>query len=174
MGPIRSLANARDLQLQCARVLHEIFLVPVLMYGCETMLYKEKERYRVRAAQMDTLRGLLGFRRMDRVPNERIRELYGVKKGLDEKIDEGILRWFGHVENMERDRIFKRVYVGECAVSRSVGGSQKRWIDTVKEFLKKRDWISGKQGEWSRIGVNVGGFIRGNACSVVRVMKPWF
>ena len=51
----RSLVNARDLQLECARVLHETLLVPVLMYGSETMLWKEKERSRVRAVQMDNL-----------------------------------------------------------------------------------------------------------------------
>ena len=38
---------------------------------------------------------------------------------------------------MENDRIAKRVYVGECASS-SVGRLQKRWIDTVKDYLKKR------------------------------------
>ena len=38
---------------------------------------------------------------MDKVPNARIRELYEVKKKVDERIDEGILRWFGHVERME-------------------------------------------------------------------------
>ena len=32
-GAIRSLVNARDLQLECARVFHETLLVPVLMYG---------------------------------------------------------------------------------------------------------------------------------------------
>ena len=32
-GAIRSLVNARDLQLECARFLHETLLVPVLMYG---------------------------------------------------------------------------------------------------------------------------------------------
>ena len=37
-GAIRSLVNARDLQLECGRVLHETLLVPVLMYGSETML----------------------------------------------------------------------------------------------------------------------------------------
>ena len=42
-GAIRSLVNARDLQFQCARILHETLLVPVLMYGSETMLWKEKE-----------------------------------------------------------------------------------------------------------------------------------
>ena len=70
---------------------------------------------------MDNLRELLGIRRMDRILNARIRDLCGVKKGLDERIDEGVLRGFGHVERMERDRIAKRVYVGECVGSRSVG-----------------------------------------------------
>ena len=37
-----------------------------------------------------------------------------------------------------RDRIAKRVYVGEFACSHSVGRPQKRRIDTVKECLKKR------------------------------------
>ena len=47
---------------------------------------------------------------MDRVPNERIRELCGVSKGVDERIDEGVLRWFGHVERMENDRVARIVY----------------------------------------------------------------
>ena len=62
---------------------------------------------------------------MGRIPTARIRELCGVRKGQDERIDEGILRWFGHVEKMERDRIAKRVYVKECAGSRSVGRPRK-------------------------------------------------
>ena len=52
---------------------------------------------------MDSLKGLLGIRRADRVSNARIRELCGVKKGLNERIDEGVLRWFSHVERMERN-----------------------------------------------------------------------
>ena len=47
-GAIRSIVNARDLQFECARVLHETLLVPVLMYGSETMLWKKK-RSRIRA-----------------------------------------------------------------------------------------------------------------------------
>ena len=74
---------------------------------------------------MDKLRGLLNIRRMEKVPNKRIRELYGVKKGLDERIDEGVLRSFGHVERMESDRIAKRVYVRECVGILSVGRSRK-------------------------------------------------
>ena len=35
---IRSLVNARDLHVDCPRVLLETLLVPVLMYSSETML----------------------------------------------------------------------------------------------------------------------------------------
>ena len=45
---------------------------------------------------------------MDRVPNARVKELCGVKKGLDERIEESVLRWFGHVERMERGMISKK------------------------------------------------------------------
>ena len=38
--------------LSVLRVLHETLLVPV-MYGSETMLWKEKERARVRAVHVD-------------------------------------------------------------------------------------------------------------------------
>ena len=54
---IRSLVNARSL------------LVPVLTYGSETMIWREKERSRIRAVQMNSLRGLLDIRKMDKVPN---------------------------------------------------------------------------------------------------------
>ena len=56
----------------------------------------------------------------------------------DERIDEVVLRWFGDVERMEDDRIAEIFYVGKCAVTSSVGKPKKRWIDTVKECLKKR------------------------------------
>ena len=40
-GAIGSLVNDRDLQLQCAKILHETWLVPFLMYGSEPLLWKE-------------------------------------------------------------------------------------------------------------------------------------
>ena len=61
-GPIKSLVNARSLQLECTMVLHESLLVPVLTYGTETMICREKERSRIRAVQMDNLRALVGIR----------------------------------------------------------------------------------------------------------------
>ena len=95
-------------------VLHEKLLVPVLMYGSKTMIWKEKDRFGIRAVQIYNLRGLLGIIRMDRVLNTRIRELCGVIKGVDERIDEGVLWWRGW-----RRIGLLREYAGSCSVGRS-------------------------------------------------------
>ena len=81
---------------------------------------------------MDNPRCLLGIRKMDKVPNARIRLLCGLKKVVDEMkvFSDGSAR-------MENDRNPKRVYEGKCAGSRSVSKPMKRWIDTVKEFEEK-------------------------------------
>ena len=89
--------------------LHETLLILILMYGNETMLWKE-ERFRIRAVQMDNLKGLLGSRRMDRVLNAWIRKLCGMKKEVNERI----LWWFSHVEKMENDIIAKSLYRRVC------------------------------------------------------------
>ena len=95
-----------------------------------------------------------------------------MRKGLDERIDKGLLQGFGHVEKMKRHRIAKKVYVGECAGIRSVGKSRKRWIDTVKECLRKRGLdvrqarrMIQDRNEWR-------GLVRGNAWGIARGMNP--
>ena len=95
-----------------------------------------------------------------------------MKKEVDERTDESVLRWFGHVERMERDRIGKRVYLGECAGSRSVGRSQKKWIDTVEDCLRKRGVdirqarrMVQDRSEWRW-------FVRGRVWDIERGMYP--
>ena len=58
---------------------------------------------------------------MDRVPNVWIKEFCGMKKGLDERIDEGVLRWFGNVERMEKNRISKSLCRSMLVVAQWVG-----------------------------------------------------
>ena len=43
--------------------------MPILIYGSGTMIWKERSR--IRAVQVDNLRGLLGIRRMDKVLNDK-------------------------------------------------------------------------------------------------------
>ena len=50
---------------------------------------------------MDNLRGLLHIKGMDRVTNAQVRDLCRVVKGVDERIGESVLCWFGHIERMK-------------------------------------------------------------------------
>ena len=59
-------------------------------------------------------------------------------KGVDERIVEGVLWWFVHVEWMKNDSIDKKVYGRECAGSHSVGRLRERWTDTVKDCIRKK------------------------------------
>ena len=78
---------------------------------------------------MDNLRGLLGIRRMDRVLNAWIREMWNYKGET-----EGLIRVFGGLAMW-------RVYLGVCASSHLVGRLKKRWNDTEELF---KVWMSGK------------------------------
>ena len=70
------------------------------LFLCMVVIWREKERSRIRAVQMDNLRGLCGIRRMNKVLNAWIRELCGVNKGAEERIDKDVLWWFGHIERI--------------------------------------------------------------------------
>ena len=108
---------------------------------------------------------------MDRFPNARISELCGVRKGLNERIDEGVLRWLGHVERMERGRIAKRVYGGVClVVVQWVGHGRDRLI--LKECLKKRSLDVRQARRMVQDRSEWWGFVRGNAWGVARGMNP--
>ena len=51
------------------------------------------ERSRIRAVQMNNLRGLLGITRIDKVSNAWIRELCKVMKGLIKVFSGGSAKW---------------------------------------------------------------------------------
>ena len=58
---------------------------------------------------MDNLMGLLGLRRVNRVPNARIREVCEVAKAVDERIDQSFLCWLGYIGRKKESRI--RAYI---------------------------------------------------------------
>ena len=60
-------------------MLHEGLLMPAPLY--DTEIWREKERFRIRAIQMDNLRDLLGIRRMDRILNAWIRVMQNSERG---------------------------------------------------------------------------------------------
>ena len=73
--------------------------------------------------------------RLDRVRNEIVRTRTGVRRELAARVDVNVLRWFGHVERMEYERLLKKV------LNAKVDGRSARlrprfeWMDGVKRAL---------------------------------------
>ena len=143
---IRYLVIAKSLHLECVRVIYEALLEPILLYGSNKMVCREKEKSRIRTVQLDNIRDLLGIRRTDRVSNARIRKLCEGKKGMDERTNESFLRWLVHIEIKENNRSAKMVCVGDCMESCLLDIPRTRRNDSANNCLKKRDLDVGQTG----------------------------
>ena len=53
---------------------------------------------------MKCLRSSVGVSRMDRVRNDDVRRIAGIERELASRVDQKVLRWFGH-ERMDEHRI---------------------------------------------------------------------
>ena len=54
---------------------------------------------------------------------------------MSQRIDQGVLRWFGHDERMGDERMAKRVHESNMRGVRRRGRPRKCWMDEVKEVL---------------------------------------
>ena len=72
---------------------------------------------------MNCLRSLVEVSRMDRVVNEEVRSIAGIERELASRADQRVLRWFGHVERMDKDGMARRALMAEVSGRRIRGRS---------------------------------------------------
>ncbi len=82
---------------------------------------------------------------MDRVMNEEVRRRTGVVKELAERTEKGVLRWFGHVERMEEERLVKKTTRSDERGVGPRGRPRMGRMDNVKRALGARG-MSVEQG----------------------------
>ena len=80
------------------------------IWGCWVKVPHSVSSYLRSASIRLGVEGVINFR--PKVQNVRMKELCGETNGVGERIDESVLRWFGHIERMGNNRIAKTVYVG--------------------------------------------------------------
>ena len=61
----------------------------------------------------------------------------GKKVSVSQRIDQAVLRWFGHVEGMGDERMAKKLYESDMRVGRRRGRPRKCWMDEVKVSQKE-------------------------------------
>ena len=70
--------------------------------------------------------------------NEEVHMRAGIERELAAKVDQRVLRWFGHVERMDVYRIFRTVLMALVRGGRVRGRPRLGWMDGVKVALGNR------------------------------------
>ena len=123
-------------------------ILPVVLYGCETLSLTLLEERKLRVFVNKMLRRIFGPR-MDevtgdwrRLHNEEINNLYW-SPNMVRVIKSRRMRWAGHVARMGEERGVYRVLVGKLEGKRPLG---RRWVDNIRMDLQEVgcgyvDWI---------------------------------
>ena len=75
---------------------------------------------------------------MDRIRNEEVRRRAGIGRELASRVDQRVLRWFGHLETMDESRLARRVMMAEVSGWRVRGRLRFGWMKGVKVALSIR------------------------------------
>merc|ERR1711921_35785 len=109
-GALKDVWKKRHISREAKVGMYEGIIEPSLLYGCETWALNVKDRKRREAVEMNCLRNICGRRRIDRVPNVRIREMCGKNVGV---MRERIRVYLGGLDMLKEWKMrgwLKRVY----------------------------------------------------------------
>ena len=69
----RNVFGSRELSKEATVEVYNAMVVPVMTYGCESWVLREKEKTRLQATEMSVLRKITGVTRLECIRNEKIR-----------------------------------------------------------------------------------------------------
>jgi predicted component of type VI protein secretion system len=119
--------------------LYKTLLRPVVTYGANTWTMTKKEKQDLLMFERKIFRRIHGPKYEDVEWKSRTnRELEKLSKGenIVKWIKEQRISWLGHLEEMEEDRMPKKIFTQELEGTRRRGRSRKRWREEVERDLQ--------------------------------------
>lgn len=105
---------------------YKTMAVPVLTYGSESWIIKERDKSKLQAAEMRFLRRVKGCTRRDLIRNEDIRKELNIYN-INDKVEDYKGKWKEHLSRMDNERIPALIQQYQPKGKRDVGRPRKRW-----------------------------------------------
>ena len=150
MLAVQNLLSSSLLSKNLKTKIYRTIILPVVVYGCETLLLTLREEYRLRMFENRVLR-IFGPKRdvvtgeWRKVHHEDLNELYS-SPNIVWVVKLRRVRWVGHTICMAGSRGIYRVLVGKPEGKRPLGRCRHRWEDNIKLDFQEvgcggMDWI---------------------------------
>jgi (2Fe-2S) ferredoxin len=157
-GVLRKMWKGEGLSIDSKRGMYKGIVSPMLLYGSESWATSAAERRRMEVMEMKCMRAMCGITIMNRVRNEDVRSRCGSEVSIGERMDRNVLRWYGHVDRMEEERIVKRVYSAKVEGGRARRGRPEiRSMDGVGASVRRKGMNIEDAKRCAQIVVNGGG-----------------
>ena len=112
-----------------------------MVYGAELWQITTREINKILSTEMGVLRRSARKSRMERIKNEHIKEIMGVKgkPHIIDIIEKKRLQWYGQVKSMPEDRIPKLIMEWVPLERRERGRPRKMWMEGVHAAMTTRN-----------------------------------
>ncbi|KAJ4429720.1 hypothetical protein ANN_21924 [Periplaneta americana] len=111
---------------------YKTMAVPVLTYGSESWIIKERDKSKLQTAEMRCLRRVKGCTRRDLIRNEDIRKELNIYNRND-KVEDYKEKWKEHLSRMDNERIPALIQQYQPKGKRDVGRPRKRIGEEISE-----------------------------------------
>jgi hypothetical protein len=142
---VQSLLSSHLLSRNMKIKIYRTIILPVVLYGCETLSLTLREEYRLRVFENRVLRRIFGPKRDEvtrewrKLNNGELHNLYSLPNTF-RQIKSRRMRWAGHLALMEEGRNMYRVLVGKPEGKRPLERVRPRWEDGIKMDLREIGW----------------------------------
>lgn len=121
------------------QLIYNIILKSIMTYSSEVWQIKQSTEKMLITTEMDFWRRSAGRSRRDRVRNDRIREIMGVRKTITDDIKTKQLIWYGHVQRMTEDRLPKQILTWAPHGRRRRGRPRRSWREGIDKEMEERE-----------------------------------
>jgi hypothetical protein len=105
---------------------YEAVARPSLLYGSETWVTTQRDMTRLEAVEMRFLRSVAGYKRLDKIRSQDIRQELEIS-GIQDVRLKYKQNWINHLERMDNTRLPKYVLIYKPQGRRDLGSPRKRW-----------------------------------------------
>ena len=105
-GKVSEVLCDRKLSAKVKSKMYKSVVIPVMLYGMETVTVTERQMGKMKVAELKMVRWALGVTRKDKIRNEYMKGTAQIAK-LGDKLRNARLRWYGHVKRREEDYVGK-------------------------------------------------------------------